>query len=110
MPNATNATTVVLSNLVYQPKDCILHLSTMYGAIEKLVEYLKETRSGLSSINVPVEYPYGDDELVQKVRLAMQKAKSDGLRVRIAMFDNISSMPALRVPWKRLVKLCREEG
>ena len=110
VPNATNATTVVLSNLVYEPKDCILHLSTVYGAVEKLVEYLKETRAGLSSINVPVEYPCGDDELVEKVRMAMRKAKADGLRVRIAVFDNISSMPALRVPWERLVKLCKEEG
>lgn len=110
VPNATNATTVVLSNLVYEPKDCILHLSTLYAAVEKLVEYLKETRSGLSSINVPLDYPCGDDELVQKVRLAIQEAKAGGQRVRIAVFDNISSMPALRVPWERLVKLCKEEG
>ena len=109
--NATTAINVVLHNLQYKEGDVILHLSTLYGSVAKMIEYIHESR-GVESANVAVEYPINDDTLVSKFQMAIKRVKFGKWRrrVRIAIFDTISSLPGVRVPWERLVKVCREEG
>ena len=109
--NATTAINVVLQNLQYKEGDVILHLSTLYGSVAKMIEYINETR-GVESANVAVEYPINDDTLISKFQMAIKRVKFGKWRrrVRIAIFDTISSLPGVRVPWERLVEVCREEG
>ena len=109
--NATTAINVVLHNLQYKEGDVILHLSTLYGSVAKMIEYMIETR-GVESANVAVEYPISDDTLISKFQMAIKRVKFGKWRrrVRIAIFDTISSLPGVRVPWERLVKVSREEG
>ena len=109
--NATTAINVVLHNLQYREGDVILHLSTVYGSVAKMIEYINESR-GVESANVPVEYPINDDTLVSKFQMAIKRVKFGKWRrrVRIAIFDTVSSLPGVRVPWERLVEVCREEG
>ena len=109
--NVTTAINVVLHNLQYKEGDVILHLSTLYGSVAKMIEYINESR-GVESANVAVEYPINDDTLVSKFQMAIKRIKYGKWRrrVRIAIFDTISSLPGVRVPWERLVEVCREEG
>ena len=109
--NATTAINVVLHNLQYKEGDVILHLSTLYGSVAKMIEYINETR-GVESANVAVEYPINDDTLVSTFQMAIKRVKFGKWRrrVRVAIFDTISSSPGVRVPWERLVEVCREEG
>ena len=109
VPNATTAINVVFRNLVYKKGDVILQLSTVYGSVEKTVESLRETTE-VESIKVAVEYPIDDGILVEKFHAAIKAAKADGKVVRIANFDTVSSLPGVRVPWERLVKVCEAEG
>ena len=107
--NATTAINVILRSLVFEKGDVIMHLSTIYGSVEHTIEYLRET-TPLEKINVPLEYPIDDQTLVTRFHNAIKTAKSEGKNVRIANFDTISSLPGLRVPWERLVEVCRAEG
>lgn len=107
--NATTAINVVLRSLRFERGDVILHLSTVYGSVEKTIEYLRETTE-VDHVNVEVQYPIDDEVLVAQFQQAVREAKSDGKVVRIASFDTISSMPGVRVPWERLVEVCRAEG
>lgn len=109
VPNATTAINVVLENLRFNKGEVILHLSTLYGSVAKMIEYIHETR-GIESVNVAVEYPIDDDLLISKFRTAIKDVKFGKRReVGIAIFDTISSLPGVRVPWERLVEVCREE-
>jgi selenocysteine lyase/cysteine desulfurase len=36
--------------------------------------------------------------------------RGEGGRVRLAMFDTVLTFPGVRLPWERLVELCREMG
>ncbi|KAF6232500.1 hypothetical protein HO173_009166 [Letharia columbiana] len=110
VPNATTAINVVLENLRFKKGEVILHLSTLYGSVAKMIEYIHETR-GVESVNVAVEYPIDDDVLVSRFQTAINDVK-DGKRRRVgvAIFDTISSLPGVRVPWERLVEVCREEN
>ena len=110
VPNATTAINTVLQNLRFKKGEVILHLSTLYGSVAKMIEYINETR-GVESVNVAVEYPINDDELVTKFQTAINRIKWGSWRkVRVAIFDTISSLPGVRVPWERLVEVCRKEG
>ena len=110
VPNATTAINVVLYNMNFQKGEAILHLSTLYASVAKMLEYLHETR-GVESINVAVEYPISDDVLVSSFQTAIRDANHGRrLKVRLAIFDTISSLPGVRVPWERLVEICREEN
>ena len=110
MPNATTAINTVLQNLRFKRGEFILHLSTLYGSVAKMIEYISETR-GVESINVAVEYPINDDEVVTKFQTAINRVKwGSWRRARVAIFDTISSLPGVRVPWERLVEVCRKEG
>lgn len=109
VPNATTAINVVLRNLKFEKGDVILHLSTVYSAVEKTVHQLRETTE-VENLNVAVEYPIDDESLVRRFHQTMIGAKSEGKNVRIAVFDTISSLPGVRVPWERLTELCKTEG
>ena len=109
VPNTTTAINVVLRSLRYEKADVILHLSTIYGAIEKTIQYLCETTE-VGNVNVAVQYPIDDELLVSLFRGGIQSAKSEGKTVKIAIFDTISSLPGVRVPWERLVEICKDEG
>ena len=107
--NATTAINVVLRSLVFNKGDVIIHLSTVYGSVEKTIEYLRETTM-VENRNVAVEYPIDDNTLVTRYHDAIKAAKLDGKNVRLAIFDTISSLPGVRVPWERLVQICKTEG
>lgn len=109
VPNATIAINVVLRSLVFSEGDVILHLSTVYSAIEKTIEYLRETTK-VDNINACVKYPVDDETVVETFHTAIKNAKSNGKVVRVAIFDTISSLPGVRVPWERLVSICKAEG
>ena len=110
LPNATTAINTVLQSLRFDKGEVILHLSTLYGSVAKMIEYIHETR-GVDGVNVSVEYPIDDDVLVSKFQTAIQDVNASKIqKVRVAIFDTVSSLPGVRVPWERLVQVCREEG
>ncbi|KAL9124053.1 MAG: hypothetical protein Q9217_006579 [Psora testacea] len=109
VPNASTATNVVLRNLQFEKGDVVIHMSTVYGAVEKTIAYVSEI-TPLESINVAISYPMSDDNVVNQFRIAIQATQQAGQKVRLAIFDTITSMPGLRVPWERLVALCKEQG
>ena len=107
--NATTGVNVVLRSLVYTKDDVILHLSTLYGSLGKTIKYLEET-TPVKGLRVPVEYPIGNEELCTRFHAAIKQAKSQCINVKIAIFDTISSLPGVRVPYERLVEICKMEG
>ena len=56
------------------------------------------------------DYPVSDEDLVKKFQEAVARLKGEGKNVRVALFDTIVSLPGVRVPFERLVEVCREEG
>lgn len=109
MQNATTGVNTVLRSLVFEKGDVIIHLSTAYGACAKTVDYICETTPA-ESFNVKVEYPITDDDLVARFVEGLGAVKTDGKRVKVALFDTISSMPGMMVPWERMVDVCKEHG
>ncbi|GAA5877320.1 hypothetical protein JCM1840_007196 [Sporobolomyces johnsonii] len=114
--NATTGVNVVLRSLTgqWEKGDRILYFTTtIYGACSSTLQYIVDTHPHLSLSLLPVHftYPISHADLIAKTRAAIEGAEKDGGgKVRLALVDAISSMPAVVVPWEKLVQLFREKG
>lgn len=59
-----------------------------------------------------VEYalPLTHDEIVQRFLDVVNKARAEGLKVRAAVFETITSVPGVRFPFEKLTRICKDEG
>ncbi|KAI1319360.1 hypothetical protein EDD11_004226 [Mortierella claussenii] len=110
--NTTTGINAVLRSLDFVPGDRILQLSTGYINVDRTVHYICDTHKDVSIIEVPVVMPMTDHELVYQVEKTVQDhlAKQDGSRIRLAMIDWISSVPAVVHPVKVLVDMLKSYG
>ncbi|KAI0110640.1 PLP-dependent transferase [Hypoxylon sp. NC0597] len=111
--NATIGVNTILRNIVWNDdcKDEILSFNTIYGACGKTIDYIVDSGLGrVSSREILITYPLEDDEVITALKDAISKSKSDGKRARICVFDTVSSLPAVRLPFEEITKVCREEG
>ncbi|OIV95320.1 hypothetical protein TanjilG_07476 [Lupinus angustifolius] len=115
--NATTAAAIVLQNAAwsfhegrFSKGDVVVMLHYAYGAVKKSIEAYV-TRAGGKVIEVNLPFPVtSDDEIVSEFKNALERGKSDGNRVRLAVIDHVTSMPSVVIPVKDLVRICREEG
>ncbi|KAK7337647.1 hypothetical protein VNO77_18232 [Canavalia gladiata] len=115
--NATTAAAIVLQHTAwafregrFQNGDVVLMLHYAYGAVKKSMEAYV-TRAGGKVIEVPLPFPVNSNEdIVSEFRKALERGKSDGKRVRLAVIDHVTSMPCVVIPVKELIQICREEG
>ncbi|KAG0349580.1 PLP-dependent transferase [Gamsiella multidivaricata] len=110
--NTTVGVNTVLRSLQFQPGDRILQLSTGYISVDKTVRYICDTHEDVKIIEVPITFPITDKELIDKVEDAVKTHQrlKDGSRIRLAMVDWISSVPAILHPVKQLVELLQSYG
>lgn len=115
--NASTATAIVLQQAAwafqeakFQKGDVVLVLHYAYGAVKKAIEAYV-VRAGGTVIEVPLPFPVtSNDDVVNEFRKALERGKSRGNRIRLAVIDHVTSMPSVVIPVKDLVKICREEG
>lgn len=109
IPNATTAINVVMRNLKYEPNDVILYFSTTYGACQNIILATVEF-GGCKAHRIDVEHPLSDDALLQKFEDAVDTLKKAGQRPKILLFDTFCSMPGVRMPYERLIEMCKKHS
>ncbi|ESR41564.1 hypothetical protein CICLE_v10013630mg [Citrus x clementina] len=115
--NATTAIAIVLQSVAWEflqgkfnKGDAAVALQYAYGAVKKSLEaYI--TRAGGHVIEVQLPFPINSvSEIVSEFRKALERGKTNGRKVRLAMIDHVTSIPSVLIPVKELIKVCREEG
>lgn len=109
VPNTTTGVNIVLRSLRYEKGDVLLYFSSIYGGCEKTVEYLSES-TDVEGEKIELQYPVPDDVVIKRFEEKLQSIKSEGRVARVAIFDTISSLPGVRMPWERLVRCCKVNG
>jgi selenocysteine lyase/cysteine desulfurase len=107
--NATTGINVVLRNLKFEEGDVIVYFSTIYSACEKSIASVAEM-SPVGGERIELNHLVEDDDLVELLRRKVVELRTEGKRVRLAMFDTVLTFPGVRMPWERLVEVCREMG
>lgn len=114
--NATTAINTVLRNLVYKEKDVIVYFDTMYGAIEKTLASICETNPQLTIRKVghgqdyAYQLPMSHPEIASAFSQTISRLLYEGYNVKAAIFDTVVSLPGVRFPFERLVRMCKEYG
>ena len=106
--NATVGVNTVLRSIPFKKGDVVISASTTYGACTKTLQFLAQ-KIGIILVNVTLNYPMSSDQVVEAYYNAILEGKEKG-PVVLAFFDAVSSMPACRLPWERLVKLCKDNN
>lgn len=107
--NATTGVNTILHNIPFQSGDVIIYFETIYGALEKGISSLIES-TPLQARKVQYRCPISHEDLVEQFLDVVRKTRAEKLNVKIALFDIVSSLPAMRFPFERLTAVCREEG
>ncbi|GCB21341.1 hercynylcysteine sulfoxide lyase [Aspergillus awamori] len=87
--NATTGVNTVLHNLPFKSDDVIIILKPSTALSKKAL------------------YPLSN---LEPLRFVVREARSEGLNVKLALFDVVTSLPAVRFPFERLTEVCRKEG
>lgn len=108
-PNTSTGIDTILHNLVYSEGDVVICFNTIYVSYAYTLDYLsKTTPMRVESINFT--YPVSDDILCHLFEKTIVSIKNNGQTPKLAIFDTISSLPGVRMPFQRLVKICRDHG
>lgn len=112
--NATSGINTVLRNLQYKEKDVIIYFDTIYGAIEKTLVSVCETNPQLTirkvghgqsyAYTLPMSHP----EIASAFSQTISRLLYEGYNVKAAIFDTVVSIPGVRFPFERLVRMCKE--
>ncbi|KAI4741790.1 PLP-dependent transferase [Aureobasidium sp. EXF-12298] len=109
VPNASTGIDTVLRNLTFEPQDAVICFSTIYPAFMNTLEYLKE-RNEFSIYQIEHDLCLSDDEICNDFERMLGKISEDGKKAKLAIFDTITSLPAVRMPYERLTAICRSHG
>jgi selenocysteine lyase/cysteine desulfurase len=59
---------------------------------------------------INLTYPIEDEDLLTLFKDAIKASRASGKRPRLAMFDTVSSLPGVRMPFESLTTICKDEG
>ncbi|KZT06166.1 PLP-dependent transferase [Laetiporus sulphureus 93-53] len=133
VPNATHGINTVLRNLEWREGDVILGAATSYGAVSRTIRYLADRSEQPRPLALAIEYtfPMTHAEILDKFRARIKEIKNtypnveftdypsdspmyaDGAEKKnkfVAVIDSITSNPGVLMPWKEMVRVCKEEG
>lgn len=56
------------------------------------------------------EFPTTGQDIVSRLEATVAQIKVGGLRPRLAVLETVVSIPAVRMPFEELMRVCRREG
>lgn len=99
----------VLRNIAYQPGDVIVCFSSIYGSFGYTIQHLTES-TAVEAKSIHLQYPVEDSAVIEEFEGAIKEILQQNKKPKLALFDTVSSLPGVRVPWERLTEICRTYG
>lgn len=109
VPNASTAFDTILRNMVFRPGDVVLCFDIGYESFANTLQYLSET-TPLEYVQVTLDLPASEDGICSTLQFVIDDLRAAGKNPRMAVFDTISSLPAVRLPFEKLTALCKAQN
>ncbi|KAF9483081.1 lolT-1 [Pholiota conissans] len=108
--NASMGVNTVLRNFEWEEGDIIFEFRTTYGSISRTVQYLHDRPPHPTASTINVLFPTTHAEIIEVFKKHVKANPALPNKKRVAVIDSIVSNPGVTLPWKELVKICKEEG
>ncbi|KAL5503896.1 hypothetical protein ACEPAH_7967 [Sanghuangporus vaninii] len=109
VPNATHGINTVLRNFALNEGDIVVINDVTYNAVSRTVQYLKDVNPQIIQSIFPLTFPITPAIIIEGFRAHLKGLpRKSGCKV-IAIIDSIASIPGALMPWRELVKVCKEE-
>ncbi|KAK7063726.1 Arginase/deacetylase [Favolaschia claudopus] len=111
VPNASHGVSTVLSNIEWQKDDIIVIYNITYNSVLSSVQYISEKAPYPTLSEIHLTFPTTPARILAQYRdhLRGLPPRKAGQRV-FAIIDAIFAMPAIVMPWKEMVQICKEEN
>ncbi|KAH9949725.1 pyridoxal phosphate-dependent transferase [Amylocystis lapponica] len=114
VPNVLTGVTTVLRNFEWNAGDVLIMSDTTFNSISRAAQHIAATRPHpvLSQfvLRFPVSHSTVLDNFRAHLRSITQQPSHPCDRKVVAVFDSIVSTPGVLLPWREMVRICREEG
>ncbi|KAF7302931.1 PLP-dependent transferase [Mycena kentingensis (nom. inval.)] len=106
--NASTGISTVLRNLVWEEGDVIVTFSTTYGSVLTTAQYLSDVPPHPRVSQITLTFPVTRAEVLTNFRAHLEVLPRQQGKKVVAIIDGIVSIPGLWLPWKEMVKICKE--
>ncbi|KAJ4469660.1 pyridoxal phosphate-dependent transferase [Lentinula aciculospora] len=110
--NTSTGMGVVLRNFLWKSGDIIIRCNTTYATVYKTIQYIHDTTPGVQISEFQLLFPTtrkavlkGWQKHIDNVKLNAPK----GSKI-VAIVDSIVANPGASMPWKEMVKICKDAG
>ncbi|KAF5390565.1 hypothetical protein D9757_002601 [Collybiopsis confluens] len=118
VPNASHGLNNVLRSFIWEEGDIICSFNTTYDSISRTAQYIADLPPNPIHSPFTITFPTTHAEIIEAWRAYLcslnetraQASQKLGRRPKIvAIIDSIASKPGVLLPWKEMVKVCKEE-
>ncbi|KAI0326632.1 PLP-dependent transferase [Cubamyces sp. BRFM 1775] len=138
VPNATHALNTVLRNFEWREGDVLIGATTTYDAVSNTIRYLadRSEQPRPEAVTITYNFPLTHAQILDIFRTTLREVKQQrsgtaftdvpplspgyvapthpadpprGNKI-VAVIDSIVANPGVFLPWKEMVRICREEG
>ncbi|KAJ7601323.1 pyridoxal phosphate-dependent transferase [Mycena rosella] len=110
VPNTSHGISTVLRNIEWQKDDIIVAFSTTYNSVARTARYISDTPPHPVVSELTLTFPTTASKVVALFRDHLRRLPRKNDQKVVAIIDSIISMPAILLPWKEMVQVCKEEG
>jgi isopenicillin-N epimerase len=107
--NVNEGVASILRSLEFEQSDAIVYLNIEYLANIALIQHFVKTK-GVLAFEVKVEFPCDYVAILRAVKQAFDSLLAQNIKIRLALFDHITSVTAFVNPIEELVALCKSYG
>ncbi|KAF5368027.1 hypothetical protein D9758_004330 [Tetrapyrgos nigripes] len=112
VPSVSHGINVILNNIKWEPGDTLIHTNLAFDTIKRSIECLSYPLNTSPNISIfQLTFPASHQSILAHFRVHVRglRVANPGKKV-VAQFDTIISTPGVLMPWRDMVKICREEG
>ncbi|CAD8196779.1 unnamed protein product [Paramecium pentaurelia] len=101
--NSAESMNSIIQNLRLSDKDTILYLNIAYPMVQNVVKYMN-TNHKVNACRIELKV----EDLKNEIILQQIEENMKTKKITVAILDNISSLPSIKLPTKEFVELCKK--